>query len=188
MKKIASYIFAFVLILSLISCSDVYDEVIITDLKEYDSVWSLPERSAHETSFLFPGNVKEEQCILFFCKHTTYFPLGTGWQLVLEIEYDNLEFLEEITRLKKLCAESSIRDFSEYFDGPVYVTVWNWDSCFEYAMVDEEKRTVSYVYLDCIPKEDLVIDEKYVFKGYERKLPDANSYSIYLPHNEGDAH
>lgn len=182
MKKIASCIFAFVLILSLISCSDVYDEVIITDLKEYDSIWDLPEGYGGIPSVLFPQAVKEEQCLSFFCKHTTYLPLGTGWQFILEIQYDSVSFLEETTRLKKLCADAPIQGPSEYFDSLAYITVWNWNGRFEYAMADEENKTVSYVHLKLVNKEDLVIDEKYVFKGYEKILPDSASYSIYLSH------
>lgn len=165
--------------MTLFSCSDVHKEIIISDIEEYDNIWSLPERRADETSVIFPSNVNEEQCVTFICKHTTYRLLGTGWQISLEIQYDDNMFSSEIERLNSLCKSSPVCGSSEYFDKPAYATVWNWVGCYEYAIVNEEKQTISYVYLQLISKEDITIDEKYIFNGYEMELENSETYSIY---------
>ena len=133
MKKSILLVISCILILNIISCTnaDVYEEIIISDIEEYDKVWSLPERRADEKCFLFPEQVNEEQCISFRCKHTSYQLLGTGWQLSLEVKYNDDLFLLEKNRLIALCSRSPVCGDSEYFEDFAYATVWNWNSCFD---------------------------------------------------------
>ena len=179
MKKYVLILISFILILSLSSCSDIYKETIISDIGEYDTVWTLPERRAGEASVLFPKNVNREQCVTFICKHTTYQLLGTGWQLSLEIRYDDSLYFSEIDRLNNLCGKSPVRGNSEYFGNPAYATVWNWNSCFEYAVIDEKEKTVCYIYLQLIEKDNLILDAKYIPEGYEMHLSNSEAYSVY---------
>ena len=179
MKKYVLILISFILTLNLSSCSDVYEEIIFSDIKEYDNIWKLPERRVDETSSLFPTNVNDEQCVTFICKHTTYQLLGTGWQLSLEIRYEDSLYFSEIDRLNNLCGNSPIRGNSEYFGNPTYATVWNWNSCFEYAVVNEKEKTVCYTYLQLIEKDNLILNEKYIPEGYEMQLSNSESYSIY---------
>lgn len=181
MRKNILLVISFILILNLASCSnaDVYEEIIISDIKEYEEVWSLPERRADEKCILFPEQVSEEQCVTFACKHTTYQLVGTGWQLSLEVRYNDDLFLAEKDRLLALCTNSPICEYSEYFDASAYATVWNWNSCFEYAVIDEKEKTVCYIYLQLIEKKDLTINEKWIPKGYEMQLTNSETYSVY---------
>ena len=179
MKKYILILLSFILALSLSSCSDVFEETIISDIEEYDRIWELPERRVSETSILFPDNVSKEQCLSFNCKHTTYQLLGTGWQVSLEIRYDDPQYFSEIERLNNLCINSPICGVSGYFNNSAYASVWNWNSCFEYAVVDEKEKTVCYIYLQLIEKDSLTIDNKYIPKGYEMQLSNSKSYSVY---------
>ena len=179
MKKWFIVIIAMALILSLFSCDDIYDETIITDIKEYSAIWSLPERRVNEKSELFPFKIDEEQCVEFICKHTTYKWVGTGWQVLLKIVYDDTEFISEMNRLTNLCANSYFCGNSEYFDFPRYATAWNWQGCFEYAIVDNKNKAVCYVYLQLIDKDDLILEKKYIPRGYETQLNNSVIYSIY---------
>lgn len=179
MKKTACLVISLFLILCLSSCNDVYEETLISDIREYNEIWTLPEHRVAETSLLFPNNVAENQCASFVGKHTTYHLLGTGWQISLEVIYDDTSFSEEIDRLNNLCANSAICGASQYFDNPAYATVWNWNSCFEYAVIDEKEKTICYIYLQLIQKNDLIIGENYIPKGYEMQLTDSYSYSVY---------
>ena len=179
MRKVVVILFILILCFNLFSCSDVYEEIIISDIKEYDDIWSLPERRVHETSVLFPNSVSEEECVEFICRHTTYLPLGTGWQILLRIKYDDDRFISEINRLNNLCENSPICGYSENFDDYAYATVWNWNSCFEYAIIDEKEKTVSYIYLQLIEKKDLFIEDEYIPKEYEMQLTDSQRHSFY---------
>ena len=163
----------------MVSCSDVYEEIIILDIGEYNSIWSLPERSVNETSLLFPDEVSEEQCITFTCIHITYQLVGTGWQISLQLKYDDLDFENEINRLRSLSVKSPVKGYSEYFDDLAFAFVWNWNGCFEYAVVDEKEKAICYIYLQLINKSSLTIDERCIPKGYEMQLTDVKAYSIY---------
>ena len=179
MKKFVLILISFILFFNLSSCNDVYEETIISDIGEYDNIWNLSERRVEETSVLFPKNVNEEQCVTFICKHTTYQLLGTGWQCSLEIRYDDSLYFSEIDRLNNLCGNSPIRGISEYFGNPAYATVWNWNGCFEYAVVDEKEKTVCYIYLQLIEKDNLIVNKEYIPEGYEMQLSNSKSYSVY---------
>jgi hypothetical protein len=100
-KKSILIIISLILILILSSCNDIYHEIVIEEINEYNDIWSLSERRVGESSALFPESVVEEKCIDFICKHTTYDFLGTGWQVLLEIKFDDDSFLLEKERLMR---------------------------------------------------------------------------------------
>lgn len=180
MKKIILWAISLFLISSIVSCNNAWTEVTITDIDKYDTIWFLQERSASETSILFPAVANEDCTTAFLLKHTVSLPLGTRWQVLLEIKYSEQNFLSEVKRLTDLCAASPICGVSEHFDIPAYATVWNWHGCFEYALVNHEERTISYLYIKSILYEDdFIIDRKYIFKDYDWDLPDSEIYNIY---------
>ena len=179
MKKYALIIISLILAFSLVSCSDIYKETIVTDTEEYRNIWSLPERRVNESSLLFPSEINEE-CAEFKCIHTAYKWVGTGWQITLKLKYnDNLNFEAEIDRLNTLSENSPIHGNSDYFDKTAYASAWNWNGCFEYAVVDEAEKTVNYIYLQLADKDQLIIDDDYIPGGYEMELTDSETYSVY---------
>lgn len=161
------------------SCSNVYDETIISDIKLYDTIWTLPERRVSETSSLFPSIIEEETVINFRCKHTTYKWVGTGWQVELTVKYSDDLFYAEVKRLNELCCNSIICGESKYFDMPAYASVWNHISCFEYAVVNEDDKTIGYLYLQLIDKDDLEISSHYIPQPYEMDYTNSQGYTIY---------
>ena len=106
MRKVLLTIFIFIVLMC--SCSNVYDETIISDIKLYDTIWTLPERRVSETSILFPSVIEDENVINFRCKHTTYQLVGTGWQVELTVKYSDDSFYDEVKRLNELCHNSII--------------------------------------------------------------------------------
>ena len=177
MRKVLLTIFIFIVLMC--SCSNVYDETIISDIKLYDTIWTLPERRASETSILFPSIIEEEKVINFRCKHTTYQLVGTGWQVELTVKYSDDLFYDEVKRLNELCYNSIICGESKYFDMPAYASVWNHIGCFEYAVVNEEDKTIGYLYLQLIDKDDLEISSPYIPQQYEMDYTDFEAYTIY---------
>lgn len=179
MRKQAVIVFVLVLVMLLSSCSDVYEETVISDIALYDTIWSLSEKRITESSVLFPTVVNDEQVIKFNCKHTTYQLLGTGWQVELVIQYDATTFSIEHKRLSESCKNSIVCGRTKYFDNLTYATVWNWNSCFEYAVVNEDDSTIGYIYLQLIDKNDLAIDNYYIPKQYEMIIHESQEYSVY---------
>ena len=181
MKKII-IILSLILVLTLSSCSDVYSERILSDAEQYEDMWELSERRVYheypQVSLLFPQSINEEQCIDFLCKHTTYQIVGTGWQVLLNIKYNDDEFANEVKRLSDLCVDSPVCGLTEYFDLPAYASVWNWACCYEYAVVNEEEKTISYVYLQLINKDYLCLEDVYVPNEYDQQM-EGSEFTVY---------
>ena len=175
--------FLFVLILTFVSafclCSCVYEETIISDTALYDSIWELSERRIVEPSELFPSSINDKDCNKFNCIHTSYLPVGTGWQIELSINYDSVSFVNETNRLNKVCENSVVYGESIYFESNAYAAVWNWNGCFEYAVCDTDTLTITYIYLQLINKEDLKISFNCVPINYNLTMEDSAEFSIY---------
>lgn len=175
---------AIVLILAMLlcSCNDAYCEEIITDIKQYDTIWELPEKRIgtyyNRYSHLFPTTVEEAEVSSFRCIHSTYHIVGTGWQVELILKYDDNKFYDEVNRIKELCVGSPVYGESTYFDLPAYASAWKESDCFEYACVDEENKTIGYIYLQLIREEKLEINSTYIPHPYEYTNSD-DAYSIY---------
>ncbi len=167
----------FILVLCLLcGCSDVYEEVILTDPADYGAMWSLQERRIYESELL-PSALEGIQVQSFYCKHTVRLPVGTDWQVLLTIRYTDAQFQQEVERLQLLCAEAEICGET------TYATAWNWIGCYEYAMVDPDTHTIGYVYLQMVDREEVAFDQTWIPEGYPDNWASEDiqgpSYSIY---------
>ncbi len=156
-------------LISLLSC-DNYDETVITDVGEYDELWELPELRIVERPAVFPETLEGMNVEKFSGTHTTYLPLGTGWQVELRAAFDEDGIKDEEARLEKICAGSPVCGESDYFEMPAFASVWNENCCFAYAVVNEDEGEVTYVYLQLIEDGDLTISDYAVPKNYEMEM------------------
>lgn len=179
MNKKILIIFVICFTLLACSCDGIYDETVITNIESYDTIWGLPERRIVAESILFPKSVDEQNVLNFKCKHTTYQLLGTGWQIELSLKYDVDEFQIEKARINSVCSDSVVCGNSEYFSHPTYATVWNWNACFEYAVINEEEQTIGYIYLQLINEDDLEISSVYKPDKYEMEIEGKVAFSVY---------
>ncbi len=185
-----------VLILAILCCpfdlsTGVVREELITDINQYDTIWDPYQRwemTLPGKSNLFPDTVDEANVVNFRCKEVEIF-LGDipTWEAELVLKYDDNEFYAEVDRIKDLCIGSPIYGESSYFDMPTYATIWKRYYSFEYACIDEENKTIGYIYLQLVSEEELEINSAYIPKTYE-SLYDSSSlenerdaYSIYYP-------
>ncbi len=176
MKRITILQLAF-LILCLCGCSDEYEKTVIDDISKYETVWDLPEHG-FDGSKLFPCDIADEKVNEFFCEHITMLPLGTEWQMILEIEYDAEKYSAELERIQKLCENSPVCGETDYFSDTAYATVWNWNGCYEYVVLDEANHTATYVYLKYKKKDDISIDQNLLPNNYALEMSDIE-YCIY---------
>lgn len=63
-------------------------------------------------------------------------------EIYLKCTYPEQEFTKEVLRLKEI---AGIREDKEHFDYPAYVTMYNFSSSYEYALVMEEEKSIVYV-------------------------------------------
>lgn len=162
----------------LYSCDKSNDDNVITNIENYGMIWQLPEYRIVGPSVLFPKTIEDKKVLNFQCIHTTYSLVGTGWQIELNIKYSNDEMILELDRLENITKNLSNLQEPDLFRLPVYVTVWNWNGCFEYAVVNESEQSIRYIYLQLIDKNDLKIDESCIPNNYDISMK-TNSYSLY---------
>jgi len=177
MKRILLILIVLSVVFIICSC-DAYTEVTISDIALYNDIWELPDRRMVDTSKLFPNSIDKNECIKFNCAYTTML-LGTRWQIELAIKYDSNSFEAEKSRLSEMCENSIVCGESKYFDSLAFATVWNLNSCFEYALCDEVNCTITYIYLELNYKDDLTIDSAYIPKNYELDMENTPQFSIY---------
>ncbi len=176
MKKAFALILALVCCLSLFGCGT--EKTVISDIGEYDSLWTLRDRLASFSSFLFPTSVDEDSVLCFRCEHETSVMYGAKWQVILELEYESETFSFETDKIKALCNGSLVYGENEYFEEDAYASVWNESGIFEYALVNSAEQKITYIYLQRMDKDEINLDEKYIPEEYKMEMK-TDSFSVY---------
>lgn len=135
----------------------------------------------------FPRDALYIKCQGFFYTESSHYDWGYDCraECYLECYYSSIEFKKEIDRLEGFENKGKKAIFVEdLFSLPAYVVAYNWDSNYEYSLIDEEKYIIRYVYLfDSgnninFPKEfyptKLLRDSSFPNQGF------ANGYSCYV--------
>jgi hypothetical protein len=143
MKKYICFILIFTMIF-LSGCS-----VKSSDIKDYGVFRNYLPSGQDSAYTVFPKSIPssaENIDYVFEYKETL---LDPEIQLYLEYELSSEDYYQEIERIKKVKVKKSVKeDFSKSnYMYPTYVAVENYDSGFEYVMLDEEKYRLIYVYL-----------------------------------------
>lgn len=158
----------------------------LTDISAYNTMWTDYERyNGEDKSILFPESIDKQDVddYLFVYNKHILFP---EWQVEVVIKYDEKEFVDEVERIKAVCRCSPIFSKTDYFGNRAYASVWNYEDCFEYAIVDKENMKIAYIYLESTGYDDkkLKIDEKYVPKDFYDRVESeeyTESFYAYVP-------
>ncbi len=163
--KITLYIVIVTVLLVFSGCK--YIEKTIDSAEEYSQIFNLSETGLEDSFSIFPESIDSLETVFFKCIHTTLLPLGTDIQIQLTIKYDKQNYDEEIQKLERKCKSSVVYGENAYFDKPAYAFAWNYQGCFEYAVVNPETREIEYIYLQFVDPEDLFISEDAIPHHYE---------------------
>ncbi len=177
MKKIFLLVLCIVFVLCITSCSDAVETTLFTDTHNYTGIWKLPERRVSESSELFPKEIDNFDVSKFLCSHKTESLVGTQWQVELVVRYESNIFLNELERIQKLCEKSPVFGNSKYFNTDTYASVWGWNGCFEYAIVDSTEFSITYIYLQLVNKE-VIVDETHLPIDYSMEM-NTMEFTVY---------
>lgn len=136
------------------------------DPQRYSEIWELSgvRDPLEEENTIFPKDLSGLGVVTLFCRYDQQYPLGEGVQILLEVKYeDGEDFQKRIDELSQQCF-----GVDEYFTGVEKVfAVRFWDDySMEYAVVNEDEQSISYIYLQSLPKDEIEIDEKFIPIGY----------------------
>lgn len=158
-----------------------------TDIENYSvSLVELRENSdAHSGLFIFPDDVKVDNVKEF--KYLTRDDLFNGSYLFFLVQkYSNEEYSAEVERLKNVKAEfpESVKN-PLYIknENPTYITIFDGNGSYEYALLDAENKTIVYVFNQLFEWDDVNLDENYMLKNYSVSTNDKdtnrNGYNMY---------
>lgn len=120
---------------------------------------------------IFPQNPAEISKVedYYYCSADTL--MDPTCKIVLICEFvDENKFEMECTRLSQITVGmnnnlNKIEYSEELFNYPAYVAMYDWSSCYEYALIIEAQKKIIYVFLQGdflkVDKEYMPIDEEY---------------------------
>ena len=105
-------------------------------------------------------------------------------QIYLQCKMSKDKFESEKERLSKISDkyEEEIQEImydTDNFNYPAYVTVYHFDGGYEYALLEEEEKTIYYIHLRFVPEEDIAFEEKLLPKNYDYLSESTDEMSIY---------
>lgn len=153
--------------------------------------------SANEKLYIFPESITEAEDAKYYYKSKVDSSSNDSAVIFAKIKYSEEDYRKEIENLSNIACEIQVDgkavtnelDYNEeQFCFPAYISVYNSNNTYEYALLDESNTTIVYVYMhDFIPDVDQVADE-YLPKAYNRKnLFDDSSWknkNIYFARNK----
>jgi len=147
--------------------------------------------------YIFPKEISidaKDVSFLYSCGGGGF---ATDYQQFLKCTYSDEEYRAEINRLKNIKCEintknGAVINHAEYsntkFNYPAYITVYGSGKTYEYALCNEDTKTIIYVYLQIITNDKVAFTKEYLPIEYqgEKQLLDNNSmgntdiYHYYL--------
>ena len=142
-------------------------------------------RSDLSELFVFPEDTKDMIEPTFVSSFKTGF-FDTDGYMILQARYDKEDYDAEVKRLSSIeCTVDDITIGIKYDDEsyalPAYVAIDGFDYEYEYALLDEENHTITYIILSYPEYVDLSEYEEYLkLDADEYKIEDSlNQFSIY---------
>ena len=110
--------------------------------------------------------------------------LDSECQIYLRCSYDVSTYQKETNRLAQIeeCYKDKrqkIHYDTDYFAYPAYVTVFENDGCYEYALLDEDNVSIIYIFLQWTKEKDIKFPHLYLPKDYDCVVSTEQSFSIY---------
>ena len=165
-----------------------------TNIEEYSSNLTklIESQDVRSGLKIFPTEVNKDKVKEF--KYYSEDDLFVGSYLYyLVVDYDKDEFNAEVERIKSV--NQPFRDIVKNiffaktgFKYPAYITIWDGNGTYEYALVDEENNTIAYVLNQLFDWKDTDIAEEYLPKDYSvpstSKDTGKDGYSMYYVYDE----
>ena len=109
-----------------------------------------------------------------------------SYLLYLVVNYSDEDYNAEIERLKSVKAEypDAIKNpLYNKSDNPAYITIFDGNGSYEYALLDSKNKTIAYVFNQLFEWKEIEINENYMLKNYSVNSNDKdinqNGYNMY---------
>lgn len=104
-------------------------------------------------------------------------------QICLETTYEESDFEKEVKRISQISInyngkKNKILNDKENFNAEAYICEYNWNHCYEYALIVPETQQITYVFLQNVNKSEVKFDLDWLPDHYEEK-DNSLIYCIY---------
>ncbi|KUO76404.1 MAG: hypothetical protein APF77_06815 [Clostridia bacterium BRH_c25] len=164
-----------------IKTSDVKDYGVFEDFKGYSNL------------YIFPKKIPDSERIdsyYYYQRDTLFDPTC---QIYLEYSLSKADFEAEVSRLSKISEKFELEQYkdivnkivydTEHFMYPAYVTIFNNNNCYEYALINNEENKIICVYTQFIKPHKVIFDKKYLPIEFGEDTS-SGGYNIYYSGNE----
>jgi len=185
--KVICLIIVFMALCALLSAVGIRNNRAVTDFKQYGK-WDKKEIKG--TLKIFPDSLEELGAENYYYKCTEGI-FDSECQIYLQCKMTEEKFDSEKERLSKILDkyEDEIQEivFDENnFKHPAYVTIYNFDSSYEYALLDEEQKIIHYIHLQFVPEKNVAFDSALLPQNYLLEPVDGiNIYAHWSDDLEG---
>lgn len=193
-KKVARIIVGSIAIL-LIGISSVYfflyggPPVKTSDIKDYGI---FEDFKGYSNLYIFPTIILDSARInayYYYQRDTLFDPTC---QIYLEYSLSKADFEAEVSRLSMISERFEHEQYkdivneivydTEHFRYPAYVTIFNNNYCYEYALLDKEENKIICVFTQFIKLNEVIFDKKYLPTGFGDDKS-SRGFNIYYSEN-----
>jgi len=185
------FIVRILFILGIVSLSFLSHSDNISGIENYNKNYYIKEYGGDLDSNLsiFPDNTSKLLDAKFSSSFKINFFDSDGY-IILTTKYNEEDFNNEVSRLSKLeltisnCKDQKYVNYVKYDDTsyklPAYITIDGFDHTYEYALINDDKLEIVYIYLS-YPTVDNEEYNKYLKKDILEywKINTINMYSMY---------
>lgn len=137
--------------------------------KDIDNYGRFENYLGYSELAIFPKDVSSENIQSYFYLNRDM-PLDPICEIYLKCTYSAEVYNSEVERLKNI---PNIRYDEENFNYNAYVSMYNFSSCYEYALLLEEEKTIVYINTQGIyanPLLGLRFDKKYLPEDFMKDI------------------
>lgn len=160
--------------------SDINDYGVFEDFKGYSNL------------YIFPTKIPESAVIESYYYYYQDTFLDPTCQIYLEYSLSKTDFNVEVARLSKISERFEHKAFkdienkivydTEHFTYPAYVTIFNNNYCYEYALINENENKIVCIFTQFIKPNGIKFDKKFLPKDFGNEKNN-KGFNIYYSGN-----
>ena len=180
-KRLVVFLFTILWGISITACSN-YKKVVnvVTDVSAYGQ---FNDFKGPSTLSIFPDSLLESAQNIKYYYGSVESILGNDYQIYLECNYSESDYVKETERLSKITETylnrtHSIRFNTDTFICPSYVAILGNNQTYEYALIFSNEKKIVYIFTQFMDLNDIVFNKQYLPSNF-MEGDSEHGFSIY---------
>ena len=155
------------------------------------NIANVKDDNSCECLSIFPNCIGDSKCEYFYYADDIEIFDSSIHRIELYVKIifsDYNLYAKEIERISHIANKNKTKEIiyvPDLFFLPAYVTIYNYEGIYEYALVDSASTTIYYLYLQNVGEENYVFDGAFIPKkrlidsSFPKSLVVVNKYNMY---------